>query len=138
MDNLYANRIPIGWLNFMAYQPFKGYLIETHLFTYTLNMYHTTLGAPKGVVSDVFCYGSLRWGKSGHITSYSPRQVDPVRDDQSLYTFQFTLQEKKKEKNTWLFIYFDDYIPLNCASDRLFQTTSQMRGTVYFSGCRGN
>ena len=47
-----------------------------------------------------------------------------------LYTLQF--MQKWKEKN-WVFIYLDDYRPLIRAFDWLLQTTSQTRGTVYFS-----
>ena len=91
----------------------------------------------EGVISDVLL-GSL--GSLGSSNIIPPLTQQTLSEMISLwYTLQFTQHWKKKgEKLNWLFIYFDDYRPLICASDWLLQTTHQIRRSVYFSDLRGN
>ena len=94
------------------------------------------LKTPEGVARDMFCL-SHREG-SGLSTTYSPRQVDPIRDDQSLIDPPVYARKKKRKKKKWLFIHLEDYRPLNRASYWLLQITSQMRGTLYVSDQQGH
>ena len=84
----------------------------------------------------MFCL--VPWRVSRLPTSYSPPLADPIRVDQSLIhpTVHYKIGKKIKRKLYWLFIYSDDYWPLICSSDWLWQTTSQIRGAVYLNDLR--
>ena len=88
---------------------------------------------PESVGSYVFLIGSLASFMSFNIILPSPSRPHPIL---SVSDTPFRLRWGKEKKKKWLFIHLEYYRPLKCVSDWLWQITSQMCGTVYFSRFR--
>ena len=90
---------------------------------------------PESVISDVFCWDHR--GISGILTSYSPHQADPIRNDQSLICPSVYTKVERKKKNNFGYLFI--WMIIDHLSVHLISCCKQpVKCTVNFSDLQGH